>query len=193
MTKNSKSQIRNVVVSSLDIALMAVLEPVIKVLDQHHYDDRGNEAANSMLAAGHDLPSRKDGLLRILLNNFCRDVYQQIYGVNTENYKFAGVKDNWDRAQNAVAQLVNRYSNNPEDMDADPNCAKFYSWYEQSNAKFEMLTSMLTDLKSCYNSITGEEWEYKAPGSTTTKTTISASDAAKKLRERMAQKTSAAA
>ncbi len=176
-TMAKKSTVRehiNIQVSTVGSALLHHLDPVIAKLDEF--------APNE---SGHELPSRKDGMLRILVGNFCRDVYQQIYGVNTENYKFDGVKTNWDRAQNAVAQLVRRYQNAPEDMEADPNCAKFMAWYETSQAKYDALNGLLNDLTDVYRSVTGTDWEYKAPGTGSTKvhTNIDPQAAAKKLRQ----------
>lgn len=163
-------------VSTVGFALTAAMEPVIACLDQHAPQGDGDQ--------GFELPSQKDGLLRILLNNFCRDVYQQIHGVDSPNYKFAGVKDNWDRAQNAVAQLVNRYANSPEDLQADPNCARFYSWYEQSDAKMTFLLGLLHQFQECYLEVTGTQWEYMAPAAKAP-VRMNAADAAAKMKELM--------
>jgi hypothetical protein len=182
MPTEKKSTVRHITISTVGAALLAVVEPIIAILN-----------AGAPEEMGHELPSRKDPLLRILLNNFCRDVYQQIHGVDTPNYKFAGVKDNWDRAQNAVAQLVSRYSNNPEDMDADPNCVKFDGWYQSSSAKMEALTSLLVELQDTYKTVTGEDWKYQAPGTGIKKVQVSSSDAAAKLRSIAAAKQASAA
>lgn len=165
---------QNIVISSIGDALKHALEPIIASLDKF--------APTEM---GHELPSRKDGLLRILTNNLCRDFYQQIHGVNTANYKFAGVKDNYDRAQAAVSRLVSDYSNHPEDLDADPNCTKFLQWHESAGLKMEFLRETLADLEELYYDITGEKWVYVEPG--TKKPTVNNAEAANILRDMMAK------
>lgn len=175
-----KHQLKNKV-TPFHSSLLNVIEPVINQLDKYSLTSEGEDAGT-----GHELPSRKDGMLRILISNFCRDVYQQIHGVNTDNYKFSGVKDNWDRAQTALAQLVTRYANSPEDMEMDPNCSKFMIWYETASAKMEMLNELLDSLETVYYSVTGDKWEYKAPGQAKA-AKISGADAAAIIRKRYDQ------
>jgi hypothetical protein len=158
---------------TVDASLMAVLNPVITMIDAH-----------SDNAAGHELRSRQDGMLRVLIGNFCRDVYQQIHGVKTDKYNFGGIKDSFDKAQNALAQLVSRYANNPEDMDADPNCAKFYTWYEETSAKMEALQTLLDSFQTVYKDVVGKDWEYNTPG-TNTRSNIAPADAAARVRAMM--------
>lgn len=149
----SKTNARPVV--ALDDALLVSLKPLIAVLDEHASTD-----------AGHELPSRSDKTLSIMLSNLCRDTYQQIYGMPaTKTFAgFGGVKDSWDRAQAAIVQLVQNYGNNPQDMEADPNFSKFATWEAQAQKKFEVLSSILDAFKSVYRTVTGQDWQYVAPG-----------------------------
>lgn len=180
MVARSKKNSASVAAISLEGSLIGCIEPVIAILDKDH-----------PVELGHEAPSRKDGMLRVLINNFCRDTYQQIYGVKTDTYNFNGVKDNWDRAQNALAQLEAKYRNAPEDLDADPNTLRYLAWYEQAEAKYHMLTSMLADFQSVYKTVTGDDWVYQAPGSRSKGAPISGADAAKTIREKLAAKMAA--
>lgn len=179
MAKNSKK----VAAISLEMSLMGILEPVIQTLDKHYYDDAGRP--NELHGMGHELPSRKDGMLRVLVNNFCRDIYQQIHGVKTETYNFSGIKDNFDRAANAIAALELKYQHEPDLMDGDPNIARTMDWYESSEVKLSALQTLLDEVASVYKNITGDDWVYTPPGSRQ-QTKRDPKEAAQALRERLA-------
>lgn len=160
-----KSQVRpQVVVSDVGIALQHAIEPVIKALDQ--FVDG---------VSGHELPSRKDLTLRIFLSNLCYNVHTQINGTPG---KFSGIKNSYDKAQQAWSSLVDRYADRPEDLQADPNCNKFFQWMEETGAKMDVLLSLLDQFKDVYASATGEKWE---PRVNLTKTAVDPNRASKML------------
>jgi hypothetical protein len=158
---------------ALEDALHVALTPLVNILDQNASTDQG-----------HDLPSRTDKTIAIFLSNLCRDTYQQIYGMPaTATFRgFGGIKESWDRAQTAIAKLVSDYSNNPDDITADPNFLKFASWEQQAQAKYETLVSILDSFMSVYRSVTGTDWVYVAPGSQPSKT-VDKSAAVARFRE----------
>jgi hypothetical protein len=170
---NSRTAQRTVSQKNLDTSfsrgLKDLLEPVIKILDQDHPAEMG-----------HEFPSRKDSGIRILLNNFCRDVHQQIYGVKTDSYNFAGVKDSLDRAEASMQRIIAKYETNDDNADVgalsmmqgDPSALRSLTFYEVTVARMEMLSSMLSDLKDIYRDVTGEDWVYVAPGTAKPKANI---------------------
>jgi hypothetical protein len=166
-------------VLTLGSVLLQHIEPFIKALDKTHAPEMG-----------HEPPSRQDKGIQILLGNFCRDVYQQIYGVDTASYKFSGVKDTWDRAQNSLARHVDNYSNNPEGLDSDPNTVKLMSFYDVTDARYQFLMELLSEYRDVYRTIVGTDWDYVAPGSNKQAKTTPA-DAANRLRAMLASKAAA--
>jgi hypothetical protein len=164
---------------TLGSVLLQHIEPFITIIDKTHAPEMG-----------HEPPSRQDKGLQILLGNFCRDVYQQVYGVDTASYKFSGVKDTWDRAQNSLARHVDNYSNNPEGLDSDPNTVKLMTFYDVTNARYEFLMELLTEYRDVYKKVVGTDWDYVAPGSTKQAKTTPA-EAANRLRAMLASKAAA--
>jgi hypothetical protein len=148
--------------SPLAGAILNLVEPIQAALD-----------ADFPTEMGHELPSRQDRGLQILISNFCRDVYQQIHGApQTNNYRgFPGVKDSLDRAEASLTRLVDQYSNDPDGLESDPNTVKFHAFVRVAQARYEALTEMLTAYSDAYFQLFGTQWQYLAPGSAKPKAT----------------------
>jgi hypothetical protein len=160
---------KKVVHSQLATAILNLIEPIQAALD-----------ADFPVEMGHELPSKQDRGLQILISNFCRDVYQQIHGApQTSNYRgFPGVKDSLDRAEASLARLVDQYANDPDGLESDPNTVKFHSFVRVTQARYEALSEMLTAHKDVYYQLFGVEWQYLAPGSAKPRATVEEAKAA---------------
>jgi hypothetical protein len=171
MARNSKSS--KVVHSQLTTAVLNALEPVAVMLDKDHPAEMG-----------HAYPSTQDRGLQILIGNFCRDCYQQIYGAPaTKNYQgFPGIKDMADKAALALDRHFQHYDRNGDlsGMEADPNTIRIQSFYDITNARLEALTDMLNAFKDAYRQMFGVDWEYVAPG--TVRSTTSPADAVARIK-----------
>jgi hypothetical protein len=155
---------KKVVHSQLATAILNLIEPVTAALDADHYEISGQLSAVGQM--GHELPSKQDRGLQILVANFCRDVYQQIHGApQTGTYRgFPGVKDSLDRAEASLTRLVDSYASQPEGLETDPNTVKLHSFVRVTQIRYEALTEMLTAYKDVYFQLFGTEWQYLAPG-----------------------------
>ena len=143
--------------SLLVAGIREYVNPVIAALDEDHPADIGT-----------GFPSKTDAGLRIMLSNFCRSLYQQLHGVpKSDSYKgFDGALHYLSVAENMAARAIDIAERNGDD--ADPNVLKAIRYHNVSMARVTMLTNLLGDLKEVYRDITSEEWEYVAPGSSTT-------------------------
>jgi hypothetical protein len=146
---------KKVVHSQLATAILNLIEPITAALD-----------ADFPIEMGHELPSRQDRGLQILIANLCRDVHQQIHGApQTGTYRgFPGVKDSLDRAEASLTRLVDSYAAQPEGLETDPNAVKLHSFVRVTMIRYEALTEMLTAYKDVYFQLFGSEWQYLAPG-----------------------------
>lgn len=164
-------------ISTLENSLLSLIEPVIHKLDQHANIEHGSE-----------LPSRQDKGLKAFLGNLCRDVYQQIHGVKTDTYTFYGVKEMWDRVEATLANHYDKHAGNPEDLDSDPNTARYLQWYEVTDARMQMLNEILAEFKSVYRTVTGVDWVYQPPGTTNTQSKTNPTEAAARIRTLITQR-----
>jgi hypothetical protein len=146
---------KKVVHSQLATAILNLIEPITAALD-----------ADFPIEMGHELPSRQDRGLQILIANLCRDVHQQIHGApQTGTYRgFPGVKDSLDRAEASLTRLVDSYAAQPEGLETDPNAVKLHSFVRVTMIRYEALTEMLTAYKDVYFQLFGSEWQYMTPG-----------------------------
>ena len=153
--KSRMASKKKVVHSQLATAILNLIEPITAALD-----------ADFPIEMGHELPSKQDRGLQILIANLCRDVHQQIHGApQTGTYRgFPGVKDSLDRAEASLTRLVDSYAAQPEGLETDPNVIKLHSFVRVTMIRYEALTEMLTAYKDVYFQLFGSEWQYMAPG-----------------------------
>lgn len=163
--KNSKitvvknTNVINQQYSNLGSALMGALEPVIKVLDQF---------ASETSDHGHELPSRKDSSLRILVGSIARVVHQQLHGYKTNTGSgFDGIIAGYDKALNNLSSMINRANVDPdtveEDLLSDPNYLRTMTYVQGLESKIGAFEEMLQHITDVYTCITGEKWTPEIP------------------------------
>ena len=145
----------NIVVSSLDAVVLTMLEPVIAALD-HQVNEFG-EVVETHIDAGHEKPSQRDMMLRIVLGNILQTLHNQAYGaLNTRSgTKMPNAKEQLDTSEQRVAEMMNRI----EDSSLTERDLVTLHWFKVNEAKFTWLNEMITGFNTVYKKLTNETWK----------------------------------
>lgn len=163
MAKKPAAQIKTVH-DPLTDALRQAFDPLVFALDCELSDEGIGRKRLEMLDAGQTLPSAKDNSTRWLLDQFCKTLWRQNYGMGTVTRKRADgteYQTNFDNnEQRLLKSRTTKEMIDAKDIEtwSEPDLQAQY-WYHVNEARFDAINELLNAFATVYRDIFNENWK----------------------------------